>query len=85
MGGGGRQKRNAYRILVGKPQERRPLRRHRNSEDYNTKLHFNVNGLGVGVNLIYLALDRGTLRAVVSKANELSKFHRLLRISSLAE
>jgi hypothetical protein len=40
-----RQKRNEYRVLVGKPEEWRPIGRHRNSVEYNIKLDLNVIGL----------------------------------------
>jgi len=39
-----RQKRNEYRVLVGKPEEWSPLGRHRNRVEYNIKLDLNVTG-----------------------------------------
>jgi hypothetical protein len=33
-----REKRNAYRILVGKPEQKRPLRRRRSRWENNTKM-----------------------------------------------
>jgi hypothetical protein len=54
------EKRNAYRILVGKPEGKRPLRRprHRWVDDMKMDLR--------GIEWIDLAQDRGQWRALVN-------------------
>jgi hypothetical protein len=51
------EKRNAYRILVGKPQGKRPLGRPRRRWVDNIRLHLREIGLD-GINWIDLAQDR---------------------------
>jgi hypothetical protein len=51
------EKRNAYRILVGKPEGRRPLRRPRRRWMDNIKMDLREIGWD-GIDWIYLAPDR---------------------------
>jgi hypothetical protein len=57
------EKRNAYRLLVGKPEGRRPLGRPRRCWVDNIKIDLLEIDWG-GVYLISLAQDRGKWRAV---------------------
>jgi hypothetical protein len=59
------EKRNACRILVGKPKEKRPLGRPRHGWKDNIKMHFRERGWG-GMDWIDLAQDRDQWRALVS-------------------
>jgi hypothetical protein len=61
MGGG----RNMYRVLVGKPEEKRPLERPRRRWEAGIKMDFRENGWA-GVEWIHLAQDRDRWRAVVN-------------------
>jgi hypothetical protein len=56
-------KRNAYRILVGKPKGKRPLERPQHKMMDNINLRKTTWG---GVDLIYLVLDRDQCRAFVN-------------------
>jgi hypothetical protein len=58
------EKRNVYRLLVGKPEGRRPLGRPRRKWIDNIKIDHLEVGLNV-VDLIDLAQDRYRWRAVV--------------------
>jgi hypothetical protein len=58
-------KRNAYRILVGKPEGKRPLGRSRRKWVDNIRIDFRDVGWG-GMNWIYLAQDGGQSRALVN-------------------
>jgi hypothetical protein len=60
-----REKRNAYRILLGKPEEKRQLGRPRRRWVDNTKMDLREMGWD-GVNWINLAEDRGQWRALVN-------------------
>jgi hypothetical protein len=60
-----REKRNVYRILVGKPEEKRPLGKQRRRWVDNIKVDFLEIGWG-GVDLISLAQDRDTWRALMN-------------------
>jgi hypothetical protein len=51
------EKRNAYRIFVGKPEGQGPLRRTRRRWEDNIKLDLRATGWG-GMDWIYLAQDR---------------------------
>jgi hypothetical protein len=58
-------KRNAYRILVGKPEGKRPLARPIRRRVGNIKMELRVIGLG-GMDWIDLAQDRDQWRALVN-------------------
>jgi hypothetical protein len=59
------KKRNAYRILVGKPEGRRPLVRPRRRWVDNIKIDLRKTGWG-GMDWIDLAEDRDQWRALVN-------------------
>jgi hypothetical protein len=59
------EKRNAYRILVGKPEGKRPLGRPRRRWEDNIGIDFGEIGWG-GMNWIDLAQDRDQWRALVN-------------------
>jgi hypothetical protein len=59
--------RDVYRVLVGKPEGKRPLGRLRHSWGNGIKMDLRVIGLG-GVEWIYLAQDRDRWWAVVNIA-----------------
>jgi hypothetical protein len=60
------EKRNAYRILVGKPERKRPLGRpRRKREDNNLRMDLREIGSG-GMDWIDLAQDRNQWRALVN-------------------
>jgi hypothetical protein len=59
------EKRNAYRLLVGKPEGRRPLGRRRRRWLDNIKMDLLEIGWG-GVDWIGLAQDRDKWRALVN-------------------
>jgi hypothetical protein len=59
------EKRNAYRILVGKPEGRRPLRRPRRKWVDNIKIDLREIGWD-GVDWVDLAQDRDHWRALVN-------------------
>jgi hypothetical protein len=59
-------KRNAYRILVGKPERKRPLGRPAYRWVDNIKMDLREIGLG-GMGRIDLAQDRGWWKAAVNK------------------
>jgi hypothetical protein len=58
------EKRGAYRILVGRPEGRRPLGRPRHRWEDNIKM--DLQDVGWGVDWIQLAQDRDRWRAVVN-------------------
>jgi hypothetical protein len=60
-----REKRNAYRILVGKPEEKRPLRRPRCRWVDNIKMDLRETRWN-GMDWINLAQDRYQWRALVN-------------------
>jgi hypothetical protein len=60
-----REKRNAYRILVGKPEGERPLGRPRRRWVDNIKMDFTEIGWD-GMDWIDLAQDRNQWRALVN-------------------
>jgi hypothetical protein len=60
-----REKRNVYRLLVGKPEGRRPLERPRRRWINNIKIDLSEIGLSV-VDSIGLAQDRYRWRALVN-------------------
>jgi hypothetical protein len=57
--------RNVYRLLVGKPEEKRPLGRSRHRWEYEIKMDLAEIGWG-GVEWIQLVQDRDRWRAVVN-------------------
>jgi hypothetical protein len=57
--------RGANNILVGKPEGRRPLRRHRRKLEDNIKMDLGETGFG-DVDWIHLAQDRDRWRALVN-------------------
>jgi hypothetical protein len=64
------EKRNAYRILVGKPEGKRPLGRRRRRWVNNIKMDLGEVGWD-GVDWIELAKDRDQWRALVNKVMNL--------------
>jgi hypothetical protein len=64
------EKRNAYRILVGKPEGKSPLGRPRHRWVGNIKIYFRDIELD-GMSWIDLAQDRGQWRALVNTAMNL--------------
>jgi hypothetical protein len=60
-----REKRNAYRILVGKPEGKRPLGRPRRKWDGNIRVDLREIGWG-GMDWIDVAQDRNQWRALVN-------------------
>ena len=59
------KRRGVYRVLVGKPQGRRPLGRLRRRWGYNIKMDLQEVGCG-GLDWIELAQDRDRWRALVN-------------------
>jgi hypothetical protein len=64
------EKRNAYRILVGKPEGKRPLRRPRRRWEDNIKMDLREIGWG-GMDWIDLAQDRDQWKALVNTVMDL--------------
>jgi hypothetical protein len=64
------EKRNVYRLLVGKPEGKRPLGRPRCRQMDNTKMEILETGLNV-VDWIGLAQDRYRWRALVNSVMNL--------------
>jgi hypothetical protein len=63
------EKANEYRILVGKPEEKRPLGRPRHRWVGNNKMYLSEIGLG-GMDWIDLAQDRDQWRDLVNTVFE---------------
>jgi hypothetical protein len=59
------ENRNAYRILVGKPEGKRPLGRHRRRCEDNIKMDLRERGWG-GIDWIDLAQDMDQWRSLVN-------------------
>jgi hypothetical protein len=59
------EKKNAYRILVGKPERKRPLARPRSGWEDNIKMDLREIGWG-GMDWIDLTQDRDRWRALVN-------------------
>jgi hypothetical protein len=57
--------RGAYRVLVGRPEGKRPLERPRRRWEYNIKIYLGEVGID-GANWIRLAQDRVQWRAFVN-------------------
>jgi hypothetical protein len=66
------EKRSAYRILVGRPEGRRPLGRPRRRWEDNIKM--DLQELGWEMDWIELAQDRDRWRALV---NAVMKLHKI--------
>ena len=64
------QSRNAYRVLVGKPEGKRPLGRPRRRWENSIKIDLREVGCGPG-EWIHLAKDRDQWRVYVRSANNL--------------
>jgi hypothetical protein len=61
------EKRNACRLLVGKPEEKRPLGRPRRAWVDDARIQIDLGKIGWGsVDLIGLAQDRDKWRALVN-------------------
>jgi hypothetical protein len=71
-----REKRNAYRLLVGKPEGKRPLERPRRGWVNNIRMDLGEVGWG-DVDWIGLAQDRNRWRALVNSLLNLG-FHEML-------
>jgi hypothetical protein len=72
------EKRNAYRVLVGKPEEKTPLGRPRRRWVDNIKIDLREIGQS-GMDWIYLAQDRDQWRDLVNTAMNL-RFHSSWKI-----
>jgi hypothetical protein len=59
------EKRDAYRVLVGKPEEKRPLGRPRRTWEDNIKIDLREKGWG-GMDWSHLALDRDQWSGLVN-------------------
>jgi hypothetical protein len=59
------EKRNAYRVLVGKPEGERPLGRHRRVLENNIKMEIRQIGCD-GMDWIHVAQDMDHRRALVN-------------------
>jgi len=62
--------RDVYRVLVGKPKGKRPLRRHRRGWEDNIKMDLQGGGCG-GMDWIELAQNRDSWRALVNAVMDL--------------
>ena len=61
------ERRGVYRVLVGKPEGKRPLGRPRLSWEDNTRIKMDLHEVGcAGMDWIVVAQDRDSLRAVVN-------------------
>jgi hypothetical protein len=61
------ENRGAYRVLVGKPEEKRPLGRSRRKEEHNIKVYFPENiAVRMGMDRIHLAQDTDKRRCLVN-------------------
>jgi hypothetical protein len=67
--------RNAFRILVGKPQGKRLLGRPRRRWEENITMNLRETGLE-GADWIYLAQDRDRYRALVNKVMKFGFYKR---------
>jgi hypothetical protein len=53
------EKRNAYRLLVGKPERKRPLGRPRRRWVDNIRIDLGVMGWGMWTGLVWLGIEAG--------------------------
>ena len=53
------ERRGVYRVLVGKPEGKRPLGRHRHKWEYNIKMDLQEVELGERTGLIWLRMQTG--------------------------
>jgi len=53
------QRRGVYRVLVGKPEGKRPLGRPRHRWEYNIKMDLQEVGLGVRIGSSWLRIGTG--------------------------
>jgi hypothetical protein len=72
---------NAYRILVGKPEVKRPLGRPKRSFEDNIRMELREIGWD-GMDLIGLAQDRDKRRALANTVLNIC-FHKMLGTSSV--
>jgi len=73
------EKKGVYRVLVGKPERKRPLGRPRRRWEDTIKMDLQEAGFGV-MDWIELAQDRGWWRELVNSVMNLG-FHKMRRIS----
>jgi len=81
-----RERRGVYRVLVGKPEEKRPLGRSRRRWEDNIKMDLQEVGCGA-MDWIELAQDRDRWRALVNEVINLHKIrlHSVMQGQSLAD
>jgi hypothetical protein len=61
------EERKVYKVLVGKPEGKRPLGRPRRRPTWEDGIRINLREIGLGcVDFIRLSKDKGRWRAVVS-------------------
>ena len=72
-------RRGAYRVLVGKPEGKRPLGKLRHRWEDKIKMH--LEEVGGGLDCIYLVLDRDMLWSLVNAVMNLGGFHKMRGIS----
>jgi hypothetical protein len=71
------EKSKAYRVFVGKPEGKRPLRRLRCRCEDNNKMDLTETGWG-GMDWITLSQDMEQWQAPVNMAMNLFEFHKML-------
>jgi len=77
-----RERRGAYRFLVGRPEGKRPLGRLRRRWEYNSKMYPQEVGLVAWTGLIWLRMTGGGLLRMLQC---ISGFHEMRGISLLAQ